>query len=406
MSSAVLERWSLPEVELKPALHLALELEHTSMGVLMLRDEEAGTLELAVSEGLTPEQSSYFRNEQPGVGPVGTACAHRRRVTIPDATSDGNGFGVAVRDQARAVGFRGLDVVPLSLTDGTALGAVALLFPRVLRPRARVARLAEQCGHLLALALHNARLRSEAEGRCCSAEGAARSRVQFVARMSHELRTPLQSITGYIDLLRTGLPGPLTPRQMEVLDRVGRSERILLSVVDDLVSLARLEARRVDYKLQAVVARDVVTTAEAIVAPLAQRLGVRLDVVVPDGDLVARADERKTAQILVNLLTNAVKFSSNSEGIVRVGCRCDDLRIYFDVTDNGPGIPREKLAVIFDPYVQLGHRVPAGLQGIGLGLTISQEFAKAMGGAVTAKSKPTRGSTFTLQLRRYVTHGR
>jgi signal transduction histidine kinase len=402
--SMMVEKWSLPDAELKPALALALELEHTSMGLLLLRDKESGELELALTEGLTPEQSSHFGHGRPGLEPVGRAMAERRRLFIADAMNDGNGFSHTLQDTARAVGFRGLDVVPLELRDGTAIGAVTLLFPRVLRPRGRAVRLEELCARLLAVALHNARRRAEAEARCTMAEGAARSRVQFVARMSHELRTPLQSITGYIDLLKAGSAGPLTPRQREVLDRVGRSERMLISVVDDLVTLARLEARDVDHMATPIRVRDAIASAEAIVAPLAQRLGISVEVDMPDADLVVRADERKVAQILVNLLTNAVKFTQRG-GSVHLSCRHDESQVYIDVADTGFGISPEKLATVFDPYARLGPRVPQGYDGVGLGLAISREFAKAMGGTVTVDSVPGRGSTFTVRLRRYCTYG-
>ncbi|HEU4996052.1 MAG TPA: ATP-binding protein [Gemmatimonadaceae bacterium] len=399
MSSRMQELWPLSETELKPALAFALAIEHAPMGLLMLRDDASGTLEIVVAEGLTAEQWERFGPQQPGVGPVGVAYAEHRHITIRDVAQDCEGFQDSLRDIADCVGFRGLDVVPLSLGDGTVIGAVAVFFRGARRPSARSAQLAERAGRLLALALDNARLRAEADRRREDAEALARARVQFVARMSHELRTPLQSITGYIDLLSLGWPEPLTYRQGEMLERVRKSEEILISVIDDLVSLARLEAGRVDYKTGPVALSDAMAMAEIVVLPLAQQRGVALQVIPDQRNLKATADDAKLKQILINLLTNAIKYTP-SGGSVRLSCREDGSRILVDVTDTGPGIPPDKLGDVFLPYVQLGQQVD-GLSGSGLGLAISREFAQGMGGELTVASAPGEGSIFTVQLERH-----
>src|SRR6185436_11830321 len=147
-----------------------------------------------------------------------------RRVTVDDVLHEGNGTEPAFRELAQAVGFRGLDCVPLTLDDGSVIGV-----------------LAELCVRLMALALENARLGADAERRREIVESLARARVQFVARICHELRTPLQSITGYIDLLRVSARSALTPQQQRILDRVFESEQILIHVIGDLTNMARLE---------------------------------------------------------------------------------------------------------------------------------------------------------------------
>jgi signal transduction histidine kinase len=123
-------------------------------------------------------------------------------------------------------------------------------------------------------------------------------------------------------------------------------------------------------------------------------------VVQPIEDIVALADASKTTQILINLLTNGVKYTP-AGGVVWLVSRQDDRAVYFDVTDTGPGIAPEHLSVIFDPYVQLERRVPQELDGCGLGLAIGREFAAAMRGELTVKSEVGRGSTFTLRLPRF-----
>src|SRR5258705_4001844 len=375
--SRMQELWPLSETELKPALALALAIEHARMGLLMLRDDASGALQTVVAEGLTAEQWQRFGPQQPGIGPVGVAYSEHRHVTIRDIAQDLEGFQDSLREVADRVGFRGLDVVPLTLGDGTVIGAVAVFFRGARRPSARSAWLAERAGRLLALALDNARLRVQADRRREDAEELARARVQFVARMSHELRTPLQSITGYIDLLSLGWPEPLTSRQGEMLERVRKSEQVLISVIDDLVSLARLEAGHVEYRRGPVALGEAMTMAEIVVSPLAQQRGVTLQVIPDERNLKASADDAKLKQILINLVTNAGKYTPTG-GHVSLSCREDGARILVDVADTGPGIPPDKLADVFQPYVQLGQQID-GLSGSGLGLAISREFAQGMG---------------------------
>src|SRR6185503_12034179 len=349
MSPAGHNGWHLSESELKPALAFALALEHAPMGLLMLRDDsDGGLLQPVVAEGLTSEQSQRFGAHMPGVGPIGVAYSEHRHVTIKDATSDAEEFHGALRDIANRVGFRGLDVVPLMLDNGAVLGALAALFPAPRHLSARSVRLVEGWGRLLALALDHARLSGEAERRREVAESISRARVQFVARVSHELRTPLQSITGYVDLL--GLEGQesLTPRQTELLERVRKSEQILMNVIEDLVGLARLEAGKVSYAVGAVQVSDVLAMSEIVVAPLARHRGVTLEIPPLTTPLVVRADDGKLKQVLINLLTNAVKFTPRG-GYVRLTCRANAAHVCFDVADSGPGIAAERLSDIFEP---------------------------------------------------------
>lgn len=196
MSQSVQTGCSLPESALKPALALALEIEHSPMGLLMLPNEHSGTLEPVVAEGLTEEQSRRFGAQRPGIGPIGMAYAQQRRVTIRDVLSESDGSQGALREIARAVGFRGLDVVPLTLDGGSVVGAVTALFRVARHPSARSARLSALCGRLMALALDHARLRADAERRREIVEAMARARVQLVAQLGHELRTPLSPSRG------------------------------------------------------------------------------------------------------------------------------------------------------------------------------------------------------------------
>ena len=399
MTSRIQQTWPLSDTDLQPALTLALAIEHAPMGILMLRDEKTGELEAVAAEGITQEQRERFGRHRPGIGPLGVAYSEHRRVTVLDIEGDGNGNGDtdgSLRELANAMGFRCLDVVPLMLADGAVIGVFAALFPRSRRQTARTSHMSDLCARLVALALENARMRADEERRRKIVEALARARVQFVARISHELRTPLQSIMGYIDLLRLGRPDPLTHNQAHMLERVREGEQVILRVIDDLLSMARLEAGRLEYDIGAVMVGDAIAAAVSIVQPLALRKHLHLD--APASSLIARADVTKLKQIFINLLANAVKFTP-AGGIVSVHTRREGGMIVIDVSDTGPGIPSDKIQRVFEPYVQAIRPVD-GLAGTGLGLAISREFAYRMGGSLSVTSTAGEGAVFTLRLPR------
>src|SRR5436190_4969227 len=399
MTATTRERWPLPGTTLKPALSLALAIEHAPMGVLMLRNDKSGHFEPFIAEGLSEEQSSRIGPHAPGVGPIGLAGSEHRRVTVDDVMHEGNGTEPAFREIALAVGFRGLDCVPLTLDDGTVIGVLAALFRINRRPSARSARLAELCVRLMALALDNARLSADADRRREIVESLARARVQFVARICHELRTPLQSITGYIDLLRASALPSLTPQQIRILDRVYESEQVLIHVIADLTSMARLEAGRLEYDIDDVDANHAIVSSIAVIQPLADQKGIDVSFAASTVAPTVRADTTKLKQILINLLANAVKFTP-AGGVIRVAARSTGKQTIFDVADTGMGIPAHDIERVFEPYVQLSN--VSSIAGSGLGLAISREFASGMEGSLTVTSRPGVGSVFTLRLPRAV----
>jgi signal transduction histidine kinase len=232
-----------------------------------------------------------------------------------------------------------------------------------------------------------------------AAEEANRAKTQFLATMSHELRTPLNAISGYAELLRLGLRGPTTPEQREDLGRIMRSQRHLLSVINDILNFARLEAGHVEYRLADVQASELLGDLEAFIRPqlVAKRLTFSCSP-VPDG-VVVRADAEKVQQVLLNLLANAVKFTAPG-GQVRVECEYDEARVYVRVRDTGIGIPVDRRGAIFEPFVQLHRTLAQPAEGTGLGLAISRDLARGMGGELTVESEPGKGSTFTLVLDR------
>jgi len=247
--------------------------------------------------------------------------------------------------------------------------------------------------------------RAEAERARSEAEAANRAKSDFLAMMSHELRTPLNAIAGYAQLLDMGIHGPVTEQQRDALDRIARSQAHLLTLINDVLNFARIDAGQLQYVVQDVHMHDTLGGLEPLLAPqvAARRLTFSYDPC--PSDIVATADGDKVRQVVLNLLSNAVKYTTVG-GTVRLACDADATTVRVHVTDSGPGIDPDQLPVIFEPFVQ-GHRaLNRPNEGVGLGLAISRDLARGMRGDVTVITELGVGSTFTLALPRAPLPGR
>jgi PAS domain S-box-containing protein len=243
------------------------------------------------------------------------------------------------------------------------------------------------------------------------AEAANRAKSDFLATMSHEIRTPINAILGYTDLLRLGLAGPLTPQQEEHLDRVTASSRHLLRLIEDVLDLAKVEAGHISVAHETGVLTSAVAAAVELIRPQAAAAGVSLaSPATNDEDVTYVGDEHRVRQILVNLLGNAVKFSEQ-DATIDVTCgsasRADAPAAagpegwsWVSVRDRGPGIAEADQARIFRPFEQVESGKTRTRGGAGLGLAISRELARLMGGDITLLSKLGEGAEFTLWLPR------
>ncbi|HEX9107640.1 MAG TPA: ATP-binding protein, partial [Longimicrobiales bacterium] len=247
----------------------------------------------------------------------------------------------------------------------------------------------------LALAERKRAEQSLAEARD-EAQRANDAKSQFLAVMSHELRTPLNAIMGFVRLLQEEVGGPLLPRQHEFLSRIDGAADHLLALIDRLLRLARIEAGREDLNIEPLDARALAEEAIALVEPAATRKGLLVGLQAPEAMVLCHTDAAKVRQILLNLLANAIKFTS--AGGVDLEVRPDGDGVLFSVRDSGIGIAPDDLERVFERFVQVDDSMSRRYEGAGLGLTVSRNLARLLGGELTARSIRGEGSVFELRL--------
>jgi signal transduction histidine kinase len=237
----------------------------------------------------------------------------------------------------------------------------------------------------------------EAEGARAEANAANLAKVSFLANMSHDLRTPLNAILGYADLLEVHVHGELTPEQENDVARIKRSARYLTSLINDILNFAKIETGTLDLKIAAVSVPAMVSWLEEVLHPQLAAKGLTFTRSECTG--FVSADPEKLQQILLNLTTNAMKFTPT--GGISVRCKNTDSIVCIDIVDTGTGIPERELERIFEPFIQVNRSLTqTSNEGVGLGLAISRHLARAMSGDITVCSTLDHGSTFSLALPR------
>jgi PAS domain S-box-containing protein len=229
------------------------------------------------------------------------------------------------------------------------------------------------------------------------AEAANRAKATFLATMSHEMRTPLNAVAGYAELLDMGIHGPVSDSQRDAIHRIRRANSHLLSLINDILNFAKLESSRVHFASECVPLDEMLATAATMIEPQARKKGVQFTRRTCSLGATAFGDREKVLQIVINLLTNSVKFTPPG-GTITVSCGDSDDECWTAVRDTGSGIPAEHLDAIFEPFVQVGRADPGLGTGVGLGLAISRDLARGMGGDLTVESTLGVGSEFRLTL--------
>jgi signal transduction histidine kinase len=257
-------------------------------------------------------------------------------------------------------------------------------------------RMAEQVGaSVAAVEQREGEMRALAE----AAESANRAKSDFLATMSHELRTPLNAIGGYVELLDMELRGPVSDAQRRDLARIRASQEHLLGLISAVLDLSRIEAGRVTYDLAPLAVDPVLAGIDALVAPQAAAKSIVLVYAPCPPDLGVLADREKLRQILLNLLSNAIRHTPPA-GTVSLAAVASPQTVEISVSDTGPGIPLDRQAAIFEPFVQLDRSLTRTRDGVGLGLAISRDLARGMRGDLTVESRPEHGARFVVTLPR------
>lgn len=233
-----------------------------------------------------------------------------------------------------------------------------------------------------------------------AAEAANKTKSDFLASMSHELRTPLGGIAGYADLMLEGIAGPLTDVQKHHATRIKNVARHLLSIVDEILTFSRLHAGREQVHLAEVDAARIARDAAAVLEPVMRAKGLELTLDLPTTPVPIITDDVKVRQVLINLLGNAAKFVDRGRVTLRVALGDADDTVSFAVIDTGPGISPDNHQRVFEPFTQVDASLTRRSQGTGLGLPVSRQLARLLGGDLTLRSEPGAGSSFTLILPR------
>jgi len=229
------------------------------------------------------------------------------------------------------------------------------------------------------------------------AANANRAKADFLAVMSHELRTPLNAIAGYAELLAVGIDGTLAPKQSDSVERIRRNQAHLLELIDEVLSFAKIDAGRNRLTVERVPVAEAFDNIDPLVLPQLQKKGLRLDRGSVDDGLSVRADPARLRQILLNVVVNAIKFTP-AEGQITLRATRVGKDVVLSVADTGIGVSPDKVPHIFDPFFQVDTRMTREYSGVGLGLTIARDLARAMDGDVGFESEVGKGSVVSVTL--------
>jgi signal transduction histidine kinase len=326
-------------------------------------------------------------------GILGQLPMGRQPVQVPDI-NDGS-YSSPISDALIEAGYRAVVAVPLIREDHL-IGALTMNrktpgeFPH------ETIELLQTFATQSALAIQNARLFREIEQKSRELEAASQHKSEFLANMSHELRTPLNAVIGFSEVLRDRMFGELNEKQDEYLNDIHASGQHLLSLINDILDLSKIEAGRMELELTDFDLPTAIENALTLVRERAGRRGIALQEALDPGLGQIRGDERKTKQVLLNLLSNAIKFTPEG-GRIEVQAKTVEGSVEVSVTDTGVGIAAEDQEAIFEEFKQVGTAAKK-VEGTGLGLALSRKFIELHGGRIWVKSQVGQGSTFTFTI--------
>ena len=386
------------ETVLSTIVSRATQLTGMDGGSIYEYDEARGEFHLHTADKLPDELVAALRATpmRRGEGALGRMALTGEPVEIPDIRDEA-AYQSRVRDLLVHIGFRSLLAVPL-VRDNHILGGIAVNRKATGAFAPEVVALLQTFAAQSALAIQNARLFREIEGKSRELETASRHKSEFLANMSHELRTPLNAIIGFSEVLSERLFGDVNDKQAEYLDDIVVSGRHLLALINDVLDLSKIEAGRMELDRSEFDLATAVGNTLSLVRERAQRRDIVLASALDSRIGAVNADERKVKQVLLNLLSNALKFTPEGGRIDVRARRAHDL-VEIAVTDTGVGISPDDQATVFEEFRQVGAAAKK-VEGTGLGLAISRKFVELHGGTIRVDSEVGKGSTFTFTLPR------
>ncbi|HET9296812.1 MAG TPA: GAF domain-containing protein, partial [Candidatus Binatia bacterium] len=386
------------ETVLETIVARAVDLSGTDCGVIYEYDEAAQEFNLRASHRMETEAVEALRAARikAGEGAAGRAASTRAPVQIADTFDERERSTSRIRPLLNRLGYRSLLTVPL-LREQKILGGLTVWRRQAGEFDPEVVKLLQTFATQSALAIHNAQLFREIQAKGRELEAANRHKSEFLANVSHELRTPLNAIIGFSEVLLEKLFGELNDKQNEYVDDILFSGRHLLSLINDILDLSKIEAGHMELELTRFDLPMALENALVLIRERASRHGVRLERVVDEQLGEFRGDERKIKQVLVNLLSNAVKFTPEG-GKIQVRAGLDNGAVKISVSDTGIGIAPEHHEAIFEEFRQVGSDYARKREGTGLGLTLTKKFVEMHGGRIWVESEPGKGSTFTFTL--------
>jgi signal transduction histidine kinase len=376
----------------------AVQLSRTDSGVIYEYDENKQEFHLRASHRMEEELVEAIRAApiRHGEGATGRATTTRTPVQVTNLLEERELGATRLRPIAARHGYRSVLAVPL-LREERIMGALAVWRKETGDFAPGVVNLLQTFATQSALAIQNARLFREIEDKSRQIEAANRHKSEFLANMSHELRTPLNAIIGFSEVLQEKLFGELNEKQAEYTSDILTSGQHLLSLINEILDLSKVEAGRMELELASFDLPLAIDNARTFVRERAVKHGITLDVDVDDrlGEYVG--DERKIKQILLNLLSNAVKFTPEG-GRISITANKTENGAEISVSDTGIGIAPEDQPKIFEEFRQVGSDSTHKIEGTGLGLTLAKKFVELHGGKIWVESEVGKGSTFTFTL--------
>jgi signal transduction histidine kinase/putative methionine-R-sulfoxide reductase with GAF domain len=385
------------ETVLATIVSRAVQMSGSYEGIVYEFDEVTQTFHARATHQITPEHLEALRRTpvRLGEGAVGRAGVIREPVQVVDIEAEWQLVAPQVRTLHAREGMRSLLALPLLREDRLFGGLVILRRDRGAFPPDVVATLRTFAAQSV-LAIQNARLFRELADKSRQLEAASRHKSEFLANMSHELRTPLNAVIGFSEVLLQRMFGEVNAKQDEYLKDIYASGQHLLSLINDILDLSKIEAGRMELELAEFSLPVAIDNALILVRERATRRGIILGRVIDDRVGMIRADERKVKQVLLNLLSNALKFTPDG-GRIDVRAAMNEGMTEISVADTGVGIAPEDQDAIFEEFRQVG-TADKKVEGTGLGLALCRKFVELHGGRIWVQSQPGKGSTFSFTL--------